>query len=373
MDLSPENPILEEETEIVWDFKCCLKGCTRLDQPLKCCIETCPNHLHTNCALQLRESYLAGLAKPSGTSLHLLSTDIVCSKRCFNKLLKKKIEPPKTSTTRFWGNDGPTPFVSSMSILMDWLTTGSNYSKWRGGDKHSGMTKKTLSSTIGALIKEQIGVTRAPKDVQNKIECIEQDFCSASDWLAQTGAGLESGEVKSYISKTWPLYYDMEPIMKDRASTKPILSEGTAFEDNSSEFSLDDSEKELNTPIAKRTRHDSNKKKPVEKRISSLRKASPSVMNYDSSEKLLFDLKKSQIENESKYQFDDLTIRKADLEDRKAEREANNMLAFAQAEKFDAEAKIATIMAKVTLMHECKKLIDDGFSQSDVDLLLPME
>ena len=165
----------------------------------------------------------------------------------------------------------------------------------------------------------------------------------------------------------------MEPIMKDRASTKPILSEGTAFEDNSSEFSLDDSEKEFDTLIAERTRHDRNKKKPVEKRISSLRKASPSVMNYDSSEKLLFDLKKSHIENESKYQFDDLTIHKAVLEDYKAEREAKNMLAFAQAKKFDSEAKIATIMAKVTLMRERKKLIDDGFSQSDVDLLLPME
>jgi hypothetical protein len=285
------------------------------------------------------------------------------------------MELPKAPTTRFWGNDGPTPFVSSMSILMDWLTTGSNYSKWRGGDKHSGMTKKTLSSTIGVLIKEQIGVNRAPKDVQNKIECIERDFRAASDWLAQTGAGLESGEVKAYITKTWPLYYDMEPIMKDRASTKPICSQGTAFEHDSSELSFDDSEKEFDspTPTPKRARHDSDKKKPAEKRISSLKSASPSLMNYDSSEKLLFDLKKSQIENESKYRCDDLTIRKADLENRNAEREASKMLALAQVKKFEAETKIATIMVKVTMMRERKKLLEEGFSQSEIDRALPME
>ena len=75
--------------------------------------------------------------------------------------------------------------------------------------------KKTLASVIAGLIQEQIGVVRSPKDVQNKIESIERDFCAASDWLAQTGAGLESGEVKAYIKKTLPLYYDMEPVMKD--------------------------------------------------------------------------------------------------------------------------------------------------------------
>ena len=116
---------------------------------------------------------------------------------------------------------------------------------------------------IGSIIQDQVGVVRSPKDVQNKIESIERDFLAASDWLAQTGAGLESGEVTSYISKTWPLYYNMEPIMKDRASTKPILSHGTAIESNSSESDSDESDKEcdmiidkdssISTPAAKQT------------------------------------------------------------------------------------------------------------------------
>jgi hypothetical protein len=57
------------------------------------------------------------------------------------------------------------------------------------------------------------------------------------------------------------------------------------------------------------------------------------ITKIDSSKILLFDLKKSQIENESKYQFDNLTICKADLEMCRAETEASNMLAYAQAKK----------------------------------------
>ena len=50
--------------------------------------------------------------------------------------------------------------------------------------------------------------------------------------------------------------------MKDRAATKPIFSEGTAFDSDSSEFSLDESDKECDTPIDK----DSSISTPVAKR-----------------------------------------------------------------------------------------------------------
>ena len=97
------------------------------------------------------------------------------------------------------------------------------------------------------------------------------------------------------------------------------------------------------------------------------------MMQYDESENMLFDLKITQIQNEAKYRLDDLDIRKKELQNCNAERDANNMLAIAQAKKYEAEAKIAAIMVKVTLMREHKKLLDDGHSQSEVDLVLPLE
>jgi hypothetical protein len=33
---------------------------------------------------------------------------------------------------------------SSMQILLEWVTTEGNYSRWKGGDKHSGKTKESM-------------------------------------------------------------------------------------------------------------------------------------------------------------------------------------------------------------------------------------
>ncbi|KAG6961983.1 hypothetical protein JG687_00007393 [Phytophthora cactorum] len=51
---------------------------------------------------------------------------------------------PRSRRAR-WHNDGPDDSVSSLTILLDWLTTEGNYNKWRGGDKQSGETKASQS------------------------------------------------------------------------------------------------------------------------------------------------------------------------------------------------------------------------------------
>ena len=33
-----------------------------------------------------------------------------------------------------WQTDGLTPEINSMAVMIDWLTTDSNYSQWHGGD-----------------------------------------------------------------------------------------------------------------------------------------------------------------------------------------------------------------------------------------------
>ena len=40
-----------------------------------------------------------------------------------------------------WQTDGPTPEINSMAVMIDWLTTSSNYNQWSGGDKQNGSTK----------------------------------------------------------------------------------------------------------------------------------------------------------------------------------------------------------------------------------------
>lgn len=233
--------------------------------------------IHTICATLLLNHFSSTLTKKEETEVEF-EDEIVCSKRCFNKLLKHKLLPPKKQS-RFWGSDGPNKFIKSMSVLIDWwLTTGDNCSPWRGGDKHNGVTKKTIASGIGLLIKEKVGVICTSKDVRSKIESIERDFRAASDWLGQTGAGLESGAIKEYINRICPLYYQLEPVMKDRATTKPLYALGTALEDTDSEkesLSSDDvSETIIDVTETRKHIDEGNESDvPKKKRIKSLQKS----------------------------------------------------------------------------------------------------
>ncbi|KAG3099119.1 hypothetical protein PI124_g21753 [Phytophthora idaei] len=94
-----------------------------------------------------------------------------------------------------WHNDGPDDSVSSLSVLLDWLTTEGNYNKWRGGDKQSGENKAVLAAQISTLIHEK-GIThlRKPKDIITKISQLEQSFSDAVDFLNNTGAATSDRE-----------------------------------------------------------------------------------------------------------------------------------------------------------------------------------
>jgi hypothetical protein len=67
-----------------------------------------------------------------------------------------------------WNKDGVAGGPSSLDIIVDWLTTGNNYARWRG-DAEDGLTKKTLASEIVAKMKANGINYRLAKDVINKI------------------------------------------------------------------------------------------------------------------------------------------------------------------------------------------------------------
>jgi hypothetical protein len=149
-----------------------------------------------------------------------------CSKRCFNIFKKELDEKDKKGTRRnrvTWASDG------SNDILISWLTTEGNYAKYVGGDGNSGETKTRFNKEIVQLINAANSEsTRNAKDVGVKITFLESQFRSMTDWFACTGQGLrQNGEfeaIADWVEKKFPHYYDLEPIMKDRPNTRPLLT-----------------------------------------------------------------------------------------------------------------------------------------------------
>jgi hypothetical protein len=145
---------------------------------------------------------------------------IGCYTSCSNRL---------ATLTRFsWTNDsknGPEDHAgSSEGLLIEWMTTGNNYSRYRGNRK-DGKSKNRLHDQIADLLNEKgVLVKRTSKSVANKIGYIERNFRIAHDWAGATGVGVQENDPAKFeevVKSKCQYYYDLLDVMKDRASGRP--------------------------------------------------------------------------------------------------------------------------------------------------------
>jgi hypothetical protein len=110
------------------------------------------------------------------------------------------------------------------AVLMNWLTTEENYTRYVGGKGNQGETKTRINKEILLLIqKDNPSSQRNAHDVGTKIAAFELEFRRGKDWHANTGEGLrlddKEHEIEVYVAKRFPHYNELYPVMNPRPNS----------------------------------------------------------------------------------------------------------------------------------------------------------
>jgi hypothetical protein len=133
-----------------------------------------------------------------------------------------------------WTNDGPDPNTNSLSVILNWLTTPGNYSRYMGGA--GGETKLAVAGEILVKIREAgIKVNRNNDSIIKKITELVKSYKDAHHIKNQTGQSMENVHAACK-------YFDvLDPILGCRPSIQPIMTNKTIAVGNTNDEDSDDS------------------------------------------------------------------------------------------------------------------------------------
>ena len=202
----------QEDKSNIWVPKCVKRGCRSTDNLVLCLASGCGRSIHHQC--YFTQQVTTNKLKP------LEGSNVACSKRCYLRVATATTRRPTWSTD---GKNGPDDPNNSERILLDWITYPGNYTKFRGKG-NNGTTKMRFAQIIaGKMNAAEVRISRDAKQVLNKLKHLEDTFRRAYNFAnSETGAGCkEAGTFEEEVQKTCPVYFDLLPVMSDRASAKP--------------------------------------------------------------------------------------------------------------------------------------------------------
>jgi hypothetical protein len=129
--------------------QCCGRpGCKNSDIAPKCIVEGCNKYIHYACyqGTVLQKHGCEPLDNDVPEDEHAQNV-VVCTKTCYKKAGK---EARKGGASLLWNKDGwkgPDDPMNLLAILLKWLMTPGNYSKYRG-KKNLGKTKIQFAEDI---------------------------------------------------------------------------------------------------------------------------------------------------------------------------------------------------------------------------------
>ncbi|KAI7960185.1 hypothetical protein MJO29_005253 [Puccinia striiformis f. sp. tritici] len=147
---------------------------------------------------------------------------------------KKKTTTPATPTPTAsqptpkvaWDKDGENG-ITSIRVLLDWLSVDGNFARWRGNK--TGSTKQAIANEILALLVGA-GIThRNQKGVLTKIQELQSSYMKASDFHHNTGSGLQDNDIANgthtlqmALLKRCKYWDELHPVMATRTAANPL-------------------------------------------------------------------------------------------------------------------------------------------------------
>ena len=221
-----------------------INGCTRCKNKSTDCIqldllpcgnEKCKKVCHHTCFVKKysKQDWFKGIDDDSEEL-------VFCNKTCYKQAKKNNTRP-------LWTNDGPKGTDDpnhSMKHLIDWLTTGDNWIKYKGKN-NSGKSKSQFAKEIASFINSTgVKETRSAEQVRVKIDAIEKAYKIADNFVNNTGVGLKEDDPDNFEdvvrNKFFPYYFELEPIFRDHASISPVMTNKDLSNESSEEESDSD-------------------------------------------------------------------------------------------------------------------------------------
>ena len=141
------------------------------------------------------------------------------------------INKQKNNTRPLWTNAGPKgkdDLNHSMKHLIDQLTTGDNWIKYKGKN-NNGKSKSQFAKEIASFINSTgVKETRTAEQVRVKIDAIEKAYKIADNFVNNTGVGLKEDDPDNFEdvvrNSFFSYYFNSKPIFRDHASISPVMT-----------------------------------------------------------------------------------------------------------------------------------------------------
>jgi hypothetical protein len=335
--------------------------------------------------------------------------DVFC---CATKACCSKFRVGNQGPTTRWDSDGPNGLntaPNSETILVDWWTTGDNWSVYRGGKKGNGKTTTAKKEQTWKMLSQRIAdagitVSRNAKAVGAKIARMEGEYKKAFDFVTNTGQGLmdEGKDITEIVKKMCPYYYELDPIMGSRASTRPlelfdsagiaddVSSDSAAKDDDANDEDYMDDAHDLNEgddEVSSVGAENSYVKERNNKKKSPLSLTKKKTTKMHPAVELLSNLS-TAVEKAAAQKADkvalELEVKAKELAFSKSRAETDAMLKSRELdmmekkielenEKIAVEVNMLKLQEKEQLLLTRKRLMDAGVAMAEIDSILPVK